>query len=214
MVAGGDCEAREVMEGPMDQVDVNGIREAVRKRYADVSSSTAGRFEYLTGRAGALALGYEPGMLDAIPDDILVAFCGVGNPFGLGPVQSGEAVLDVGCGAGVDLLIAAQLVGRNGRVCGLDLTPEMVEQARANLGRIGVPNADVAVGPAEAMPFQDGSFDVVISNGVLNLSPLKEQTYREIHRVLRRGGRLQFADIVLKGDLAPEVIGNLDAWSD
>ena len=198
----------------MEHVDVNSIREAVRKRYAEVSSSTAGRFEYLTGRGGALALGYERTMLDAIPNDMLVAFCGVGNPFALGPVRSGDDVLDVGCGAGVDLMIAARLVGPNGRVCGLDLTPEMVEKARANLGRIDLPRAEVALGTSEAIPFGDGSFDVVLSNGVLNLSPLKEQSYREIYRVLRRGGRLQFADIVLKGDLAPEVVGNLDAWSD
>ena len=196
------------------QVDVNGVREAVRKRYAEVSRSGAGRFAYLTGRAGALALGYEAAMLEGIADDTMIAFCGVGNPFALGTVRSEESVLDVGCGAGVDLLVAGRLVGPNGRVCGLDLTPEMVEKARANLSRHGVPNADVAMGASEAMPFDDASFDVVISNGVLNLSPLKQNAYREIHRVLRPGGRLQFADIVLKEDLAPEVIGNLDAWSD
>jgi SAM-dependent methyltransferase len=194
----------------VEHVDVSSIRDAVRKRYADVAGSTAGRFEYLTGRAGAVALGYDSTLLDRICDDTLAAFCGVGNPFALDPVRSREAVLDVGCGTGVDLLIATQLVGPKGKVCGLDLTPEMVEKARANLG----PRAEVALGTAETIPFDDGSFDVVISNGVLNLSPLKDQTYREIYRVLRPGGRLQFADIVLKGDLAPEVAGNLDAWSD
>lgn len=198
----------------MEQVDVNAIRESVRKRYADVSRSTAGRFAYLTGRPGALALGYESSLLGKVPDETMVAFCGVGNPFSLGPVHSGEAVLDIGCGAGVDLLIAAHLVGRNGRVCGIDLTPEMVQKAQANVGQIGLPQAGIAMGTAEAIPFDDASFDVIISNGVLNLSPLKEQSYREIYRVLRNGGRLQFADIVLKEDLAPEVAGNLDAWSD
>jgi SAM-dependent methyltransferase len=190
--------------------DINSIREAVRKRYADVAGSTAGRFAYETGRTGALALGYDKALLDTISDHVLSAFCGVGNPFALGPVRPGEALLDVGCGAGVDLLVAAQLVGPRGRLCGVDITPEMVEKARANLGS----RADIALGMAEAIPFADGSFDVVISNGVLNLSPLKEQSYREIFRVLRAGGRLQFADIVLKGDLAPEVASNLDAWSD
>jgi SAM-dependent methyltransferase len=194
----------------MEPVDVISIQEAIRKRYADVAGSTAGRFAYETGRAGALALGYEKPLLDTIPDDTLTAFCGVGNPFTLGPVRPGDAILDVGCGAGVDLLVAAQLVGPSGRVCGVDLTPEMVERARANLGS----RATIALGTAEAIPFENGSFDVVISNGVLNLSPQKEQTYREIFRVLRPGGRLQFGDIVLKGDLAPEVASNLDAWSD
>ena len=194
----------------MDHADVNGIREAVRKRYADVARSTEGRFAYPTGRAGALALGYQPAWLDAIPDDALAGFCGVGNPFALGPVRPGEDVLDVGCGAGVDLLVAAQLVGPRGRVCGIDLTPEMVDRARTNVGS----RADVAVGMAEDLPFRDGAFDLVLSNGVLNLSPSKERTYQEIYRVLGAGGRLQFADIVLRGDLAPEVAGSLDAWSD
>lgn len=109
----------------MAQVDVNGVREAVRKRYTEVSQCGPGRFAYLTGRAGALALGYDATVLEGFPEETLAAFCGVGNPFALGPLQSGEAVLDVGCGAGVDLLIATRLVGPNGRVCGLDLTPEM-----------------------------------------------------------------------------------------
>lgn len=196
------------------QVDVNSVRKSVQKRYAEVSRSGTGRFAYLTGRAGALALGYDSTMLEGIAEDTIVTFCGVGNPFALGALHSSEAVLDVGCGAGVDLLIAARLVGPNGRVSGLDLTPEMAEKARVNIAKHGIPNAEVAVGAAENMPFEDESFDVVISNGVLNLSPLKEQTYREIYRVLRPSGRLQFADILLKEDLAPEIVGSLDAWSD
>lgn len=198
----------------MDQINVSAVRDSVRKKYADVARFSAGRFEYLIGRAGAVALGYDPTVLDAMAQDTLDAFCGVGNPFSLGSVELGEAVLDIGCGAGVDVVIAAHLVGPNGRVWGIDLTSEMVEKARANVDRLGLRHARIALGMSEAIPFDDESFDVVISNGVLNLSPLKEQSYQEIYRVLRAGGRLQFADIVLKADLAAEVIGNLDAWSD
>ena len=198
----------------MAQFDVNAVRDAVRKRYADASLSTAGRFQYLTGRPGALALGYKATMLQKIPDDVMDGFCGVGNPFALGEIQPGDRVLDIGCGVGVDLLIAAQLIGPDGRASGLDLTPEMVDRARENLHRAGVSNVEVRLGQAESMPFEDSAFDIVLSNGVLNLSPLKEDTYREIFRVLRPGGHLQFADIVLKEDLAPEIVGSLDAWSD
>jgi SAM-dependent methyltransferase len=195
-------------------IDVESIRDAVRKKYAAVSHSAEGRFNYPTGKAGALALGYEPSALAGIPDDVLASFCGVGNPFSLGPVRPGDAVLDVGCGAGVDLIIAAQMVGPAGTVRGIDLTREMVERARANIARTGLTNVSVEVAGVEAIPFPDSAFDVVVSNGVLNLSPLKEQAYREICRVLRPGGRLQFADITLKEELPPEVASSLEAWSE
>ena len=198
----------------MVQVDVTAIREGVRKRYADASLSTEGRFQYLTGRPGALALGYESAMLEKIPDEVMEVFCGVGNPFALGEVRLGDAVLDVGCGAGVDLLVAAQLAGPSGKVSGLDLTPEMVDRARENVSQLGVSSVDVRSGAAESMPFEDETFDVVISNGVLNLSPLKEDGYREIYRVFWPGGRLQFADIVLKEDLPADIVASLDSWSD
>jgi arsenite methyltransferase len=190
------------------------IQRAVRKKYAEVSGSAAGRFRYLTGKAGAAALGYDLSVLSDLPDTVFDAFCGVGNPFTLGSLRSGETILDVGCGAGLDMILASRLVGATGRVRGIDLTPEMVEQARANLVRAGASNADAAVAGSEAIPYDDDTFDVVTSNGVLNLSPLKKQSLHEIFRVLKPGGRLQFADIVLNEDLPAEMTNSLEAWSD
>lgn len=153
-------------------------------------------------------------MLSDLPDDVLDTFCGVGNPLALESIHSGEKVLDIGCGAGLDMILASRLVGPAGRVCGIDLTPEMVEKARANFVRAGVNNANAVVAGSEAIPYDNDAFDVVISNGVLNLSPLKERSFREIFRVLKPGGRLRFADIVLKEDLPAELANSLEAWSD
>jgi len=138
---------------------------------------------------------------------------GVGNPLALGPISTGEKALDIGCGAGTDMILASRLVGASGRVCGLDLTPEMVE-AQSNFVRVRADRASAVVAGCEAIPYDNNAFDVVISNGALNLSPLKEQSLREIFRVLKPGGRLQFADIVLKEDLPDNLSNSLDAWSD
>jgi SAM-dependent methyltransferase len=198
----------------MTDRSIEEVQRAVRKKYADVSCSAAGKFHYLTGRAGAVALGYDLSMLSDLPDDVFDTFCGVGNPFALGSIQRGEKLLDVGCGTGLDVILASRLVGPAGWVCGIDLTPEMVEKARVNFVRAGINNASAVVAGSEAIPYDDNTFDVVTSNGVLNLSPLKEQSLHEIFRVLRAGGRLQIADIVLKEDLPAHLTNNLDAWSD
>ena len=197
----------------MPEIDVAAIREAVRKKYAEVAQSAEGKFAYPTGRQGALALGYDPSVIDRLPDDVLASFCGVGNPFACGPIKQGEAILDVGCGAGVDMIVASRFVSTTGKVCGIDMTPEMAEKARANLRRSGVTGAEVQVSGAESVPYPDASFDIVISNGVINLSPAKEEVFKEIYRVLRPGGRLQFADIVVNQTLPPEVANSLEAWS-
>jgi arsenite methyltransferase len=196
-----------------EELDVRAIQEAVRKRYADVAHSAAGKFGYPTGRAGAVRLGYDPALLEELPDTVLESFCGVGNPFSLGAIHPGDVVLDVGCGAGFDVIVASRLTGPTGQVYGIDMTPEMVERARRNLRQAGVRNAQVVLACAEAMPYAAHSFDVVLSNGVLNLSPLKTQSFRNIARVLKPGGRLQCADIVLQERLPAEVVGNLEAWS-
>lgn len=194
-------------------IDEKKIQDAVREKYAAVSMSAAGKFNYPTGRDGATQHGYDPAVVRSMPDDLIESFCGVGNPFRLGAIGSGETILDVGCGAGFDLIVASTLVGRDGKVCGIDLTPEMVERAKSNLNRHGVRNYDIQVAGAESIPYPDDTFDVVISNGVLNLSPLKEKCFREIHRVLRHDGRLQFADVVLKEDCGGAMCSTLEAWS-
>jgi SAM-dependent methyltransferase len=195
-----------------EKIDVEGIQEAVRKKYAEVSSTAAGQFNYPTGRDGAILQGYDPAVIQSMPDELMKSFCGVGNPFTLGSINSGETILDVGCGAGFDLIVASRMVGQNGKVCGIDLTPEMAEQAKGNLKQYGVQNYDVQVAGAESIPYPNNTFDVAISNGVLNLSPLKEKSFREIYRVLKPNGRLQFADIVQKEDCGA-MCSTLEAWS-
>ena len=190
------------------------IQDSVRRKYADVSQSAEGKFNYPTGKDGAVALGYDLSAVEDMADAILESFCGVGNPFVLGPFRAGDRVLDVGCGAGFDLITAWRLVGRSGQVSGIDLTPGMVAKAMRNVELAGLTNYEIRVATAEFIPYDDGAFDVIISNGVLNLSPDKEKSFKEIYRVLKPGGRLQFADIVRKTDLPGNVANSLEAWSD
>jgi len=137
----------------------------------------------------------------------------VGNPFAVSPIKKGSIVLDIGCGAGFDLVVASRLTGETGRVYGVDLTPEMVARAQANLAAIAVDNIEVIHVSSESLPFADNTFDVVLSNGVINLSPDKPQLFAEIHRVLHPGGRLQFADIILEKMLPPQLAGDVESWS-
>ncbi|EKD35521.1 MAG: hypothetical protein ACD_75C01875G0002 [uncultured bacterium] len=141
------------------------------------------------------------------------SFCGVGNPFAVSPLGEGSIILDIGCGAGLDLIVASRLTGDTGRVYGVDLTPEMVERAQANLAALGIKNAEVILISSELLPFQDNSFDGVISNGVINLSPEKPRLFAEIYRVLKPGGRLQFADIILERTLPLHLAASVESWS-
>lgn len=190
------------------------IRSAIQQKYADISRSAVGKFAYLTGVEGARALGYDASILSRVPEELLMSFCGVGNPFQAGPVGEGESLLDVGCGSGIDLIFASNFVGETGQVCGIDITPEMRSVAEQNAKSLGLRNIEIREGSAEAIPYADRVFDIVISNGVLNLSTMKELAFLEIFRVLGPGGRLQFADIVLEGEAARNAPCTLEAWSD
>ncbi len=144
---------------------------------------------------------------------MLQSFCGVGNPFAPAPIEKGSTVLDIGCGAGFDLIVASGLVGEQGKVFGVDLTEGMVARARENLAAMQIKNQEVYQVSSEQLPFADDTFEVVISNGVINLSPDKPYLFSEIYRVLKSGGRLQFADIILERELPADLVTSVESWS-
>ena len=198
---------------PGSSSDLQEIRRAIRNKYAEVSISAEGKFQYPTGKDGAIALGYDPIVIESAPARFFESSCPVGNPFSLGEIGHGSAILDFGCGAGFDLFVASTLVGGKGRLCGIDLTEEMSQRARENLALAGVQNFEIKTVDAEAIPYDDRSFDVVISNGVINLSPCKQTVFREIRRVLKPRGKLLFADVVLESELPAGLLGSAEAWS-
>ena len=189
------------------------IREGISEKYKKVASSPEGKFSYPTGRAGLEGQKYDPEILRALPEDILASYCGVGNPFSLGPINKGEAVLDIGCGAGVDTLVAAIMVGSEGHVTGIDLTPEMLKRATANLGKTSLKNVTFHEGSGEQLPFPDEAFDVVISNGVFNLIPDKAKALGEVFRVLKLSGRFLLGDQILTGDMPADSESMVENWA-
>ncbi|MBW3593880.1 MAG: methyltransferase domain-containing protein, partial [Actinobacteria bacterium] len=181
--------------------------------YAAVSQEPGKDFIFPTGRAWAADLAYPPDLLARVPDASAESFAGVANPFSLGALEVGERVLDLGCGAGTDSLVAAQMVGAAGRVTGIDMTPEMLEKARASARELGAANVEFIEGEAEDLPFSDASFDVVVSNGVIDLIPDKDAVFSEIHRVLVPGGRIQIADVTIQNPVSDEGRRNIDLWT-
>jgi arsenite methyltransferase len=194
-------------------VDVDVLREEIRKTYTDVSTDQEQEFIFPTGRAWAQELGYPEPELGRVPDATVESFAGVANYWVLGRIEPGAVVLDLGCGAGTDLLIAAQMTGPTGRVIGVDMTASMLERARASADEMGVDNVELHEALIESLPLGDASVDVVISNGVIDLVPDKDAVLDEIDRVLRPGGRLQLADVVIHHEVSEDARKRIDLWT-
>jgi arsenite methyltransferase len=198
---------------PVD-FDVEMLQSEVRAMYARVATSPGGEFHFHRGPEYAVTrLGYDAAELDALPADVTSSFAGIGNPHAIAPIRPGATVLDVGCGAGTDLLLAARRMGPTGRAIGVDMTEAMRRRAAAGAARCGLTTVEVLDGDATSLPVAGGSVDVVISNGVLNLVPRKPQAVAEIARVLKPGGRVQIADIVIGETLPESALRDIDLWT-
>ena len=197
----------------LELVDLDELRHQVREKYAEVASDPSAHYHFHTERSHAIRLGYPSRPLDLLPDEACEAFAGVGNPFYWGGPKSGERVVDLGSGAGMDSLLAALWVGGRGSVIGVDMTPGMLERGRSMANKLGLKNIEFREGLIEELPVEDGWADVVLSNGVINLCPDKIGVYRQIFRVLKPGGRMTVADICLKRPVPEEAIRDIDLWT-
>jgi arsenite methyltransferase len=193
-------------------VDVDLLKSEIKKTYSSVSEEPGRDFIFPTGRSWAEDLGY-PAELANVPDSAVESFAGVANPWTMGRLSAGERVLDLGSGAGTDSLVAAQMVGADGRVTGIDMTAPMLAKARAAAAEMSVANVEFVEGEAERLPFSDASFDVVISNGVIDLVPDKDAVFAELYRVLVPGGRMQIADVTIQNPVSEEGRRKIDLWT-
>jgi SAM-dependent methyltransferase len=193
-------------------VDVNLLRLEIKKTYASVSQEPGRNRIFPTGRLWAQDLDYPPELAN-VPDAAVESFAGVANLFSLGRLAAGEHVADLGCGAGTDSLVAAQMVGPEGRITGIDMTPEMLSKARRAATEMHATNVEFIEAEIERLPLSDESIDVVISNGVIDLVPDKDAVFSEIYRVLRPGGRIQIADVTIQQPVSEEGKRNIDLWT-
>jgi len=200
------------MSAPLSDLTPDDIRAAVAERYGGVAADPAGSHGFPVGRAFAEAVGYSADELDWLPEAASASFAGIAAPLAWAELGVGERVVDLGCGAGMDTLLAARAVGPDGRATGVDLSPEMAALARANAAAAGLENVEIVEAPVEVLPLADASADVVLANGVFNLAPGKAEAMREAFRVLRPGGRLVGAEIVLTEDIPRAERNSLDDW--
>lgn len=194
-------------------VDPEALRAEVQDKYREVAAQPGRTFHFHTGRPLAARLGYEAEVVDRFPDRAVESFAGVGNPFSLRTLDPGEQVVDVGSGAGFDSFVAAEQVGDEGKVVGIDMTPEMLAKSRETADQMGLGHVEFREGLAEDIPVEDGWADAVISNGVINLCADKRAVFAEVHRVLRPGGWMQYADIANGRPVPPEALRDIDLWT-
>ena len=200
------------MESQITIDDLKKIEAGINEKYAKVATSPEGQFKYPTGSKGLEVLNYDKALTEKLPNEVASSYCGVGNPFSLGKINSGEKVLDIGCGAGIDTILAAIMVGPKGSVVGVDIVPEMITRAESNRQLMDLDNVNFQKVSGENLPFSDDTFDVVISNGVINLIPDKDAAMSEIIRVLKPAGRLMVADQIAAGSVQKDIKARLANW--
>jgi arsenite methyltransferase len=200
-------------EKPVLTLDLGSLRSAIQDEYDLVAREPSKGFHFHTGRPLAKMVNYADEWLDGIPESAIESFAGTGNPFSIRKLQTGENVVDIGSGAGMDSLIAAKMVAPQGKVVGVDMTPAMLEKAQAAAEHAGIRNVDFRQGFAEGLPVDDGWADVIISNGVFNLVPDKPAALKEMARVLKPGGRLQIGDIMVQKEVPEDAKRKIDLWT-
>lgn len=197
----------------LPKISLEELRVEIKKEYTNVALDPNKGYHFHTGRKLANLLGYDESLYADLPEANIASFAGTGNPFSVGAVNTGETVVDVGSGAGFDSLIASRLVGSSGRVVGVDMTDEMLKKARAGAEAMSASNVEFREGLAESLPIPDRFADVVISNGVLNLTLDKTETLREWFRILKPGGRLQVGDILVERELPSDALDDISLWT-
>lgn len=202
-----------IQPGEIPKLDTAELQSSIQEEYSVVAENPDHGFHFHTGYKATQIMGYDDRWLEPLPDFVVESFSGTGNPFRLGELSPGEEVVDIGCGAGIDSLIAAHMVGPDGRVIGVDMTEAMLDKARRGREASGLEQVEFREGRAENLPVEDDTADVVISNGVFNLVPDKQRAVKEMARVLKPGGRLQIGDILVEKPVSESAKADIDLWT-